>query len=119
MNRRDGITVALGVALGVGVVWALMKAREGVAGIPDMISQGLGSLGAWISPGGLVTTAPNSGRVPDWRAVRDTAPLTAYFRAVGNTFAARKSAEAKGWTLDEIGLAVAAMTTDPLDMWIP
>lgn len=117
--NRDGITVAMGAALGLAAVWLVMKARGGIAGIPDRISQGLADLGNWVSPGGLVTTAPNAGRVPDWQGVRDTAPLTAYFRQVGNTWDARKAAEAKGWTLDEIGLAVAAMTADPLDMWIP
>lgn len=119
MNTSTAVKLIAGVTAGV-LLWqlygkaagALSTALDDLASLPGRVMDSLENGTSIVSDpdaGGFVKEAPNSGRIVNYVGLRNIDPLIAYFIKVGNTYAARQSATAQGWTLDEISLSVLAM----------
>lgn len=125
--KAEGVKLGLMLAVVVGVVWAVRKGAGALAELPgaawrvaeDAVNSVIDGSSVISDPaaGGFIKENSRAGQayVPDYSRARDVAPLVAFFESQGNTAAARSSALAKGWTWDEISLAVGVIAQRNLE----
>lgn len=115
MDDRTKVLLIAGAGVAFIAIRSAQSAYAGLGGWLSSIAGGVsGAVGAAVDAVYQPENAVSAGaggnlHVVDYNGVGDITPLVNYFDRYGNTVATRNEARSKGWTTDQISLAVATV----------